>query len=92
MNTVRIGFFFGELYRLSCCACDIWNAFLYGKTREKFYITASTEFGEDAYENNLIINKSFLGSKTSAGRFHEHLAESLLRLGFKRLNMTLING
>jgi hypothetical protein len=29
MDTVRIGFFLGELYRLSCCACDIGNAFLY---------------------------------------------------------------
>jgi hypothetical protein len=23
MDTVRIGFFLGELYGLSCCACDI---------------------------------------------------------------------
>jgi hypothetical protein len=23
MNTVRIGYFLGELYGLSCCACDI---------------------------------------------------------------------
>jgi hypothetical protein len=29
MDTVRIGFFLGELYGLSCCACDIGNAFLY---------------------------------------------------------------
>ena len=34
MDTVRIGFFLGELYGLSCCACDIGNAFLYGKTKE----------------------------------------------------------
>jgi hypothetical protein len=38
MDTVRIGFFLGELYRLSCCACDIGNAFLYGKTKENVYI------------------------------------------------------
>jgi hypothetical protein len=29
MDPVRIGFFLGELYGLSCCACDIGNAFLY---------------------------------------------------------------
>jgi hypothetical protein len=29
MDTVRIGLFLGELYGLSCCACDIGNAFLY---------------------------------------------------------------
>jgi hypothetical protein len=33
---------------------------------------------------NLIINKSLYGLKTSAVRFHEHLAESLLRLGFTK--------
>jgi hypothetical protein len=35
MDTVRIGFFLGELYRLSCCTCDIGNAFSYGKTKDK---------------------------------------------------------
>jgi hypothetical protein len=44
MDTVRIGFFLGELYGLSCCACDIGNAFVYGKTKEKVYIIASPEF------------------------------------------------
>jgi hypothetical protein len=33
MDTVRIGLFLEELYVLSCCACDIENAFLYGKTK-----------------------------------------------------------
>jgi hypothetical protein len=36
MDTVRIGFFLGELYGLSCCACDIGNVFfLYGKNKSK---------------------------------------------------------
>ena len=84
MDTIRIGFFLGELYGLSCCACDIGNAFLYGKTKEKVYITAGPEFGSTLYGKNLIINKSLYGLKTSAARFHEHLAESLLRLGFTK--------
>jgi hypothetical protein len=82
MDTIRIGFFLGELYGLSCCACDIGNAFLYGKTKEKVYLTAGPEFGSTLCGKNLIINKSLYGLKTSAARFHEHLAESLLRLGF----------
>jgi hypothetical protein len=45
MDTVIIWFFLGELYGLSCCACDIGNAFLYEKTKEKVYITAGHEFG-----------------------------------------------
>jgi hypothetical protein len=35
MDTVRIGFFLGELYGLSCCACDIGNAFLFLKWKNK---------------------------------------------------------
>jgi Reverse transcriptase (RNA-dependent DNA polymerase) len=70
MDTVRIGFFLG----LSCCLCDIGNAFLYGKTKEKVYITAGPEFGAALCGKNLIINKSLYGLKTSAARLHEHLA------------------
>jgi hypothetical protein len=35
MDTVRIGFFLGELYGLWCCVCDIGNAFLYEKQKRK---------------------------------------------------------
>jgi hypothetical protein len=31
-----------------------------------------------------MIDKSLYGLKTSAARFHEHLTDSLLRLGFKK--------
>jgi hypothetical protein len=83
MDTVRIGIFLEKLYGLSCCACDIGNAFLYGKTKEWVYIVAGPEFGVDLHGKNLIIDKSLYGLKTSAGRYHEHLSQSLLRLGFK---------
>jgi hypothetical protein len=84
MDTVRIGFFLGELYGLSCCACDIGNAYLYGKTKEKVQVTAGPEFGAKLHGKNLIIDKSLYGLKTSAAKFHEHLSKSLLRLGFKK--------
>jgi hypothetical protein len=84
MDTVRIGFFLGELHGLSCCTCGIGNAFLYGKTKEKVYITAGPEFGTNLHGKNLVIDKSLYGLKTSAARFHEHLSESLLRLGIKK--------
>jgi hypothetical protein len=57
---------------------------LYGKTKEKVYITAVPEFGANSNSKNLIIDKSLYGLKTSAASFHEHLSESLLRLGFKK--------
>jgi hypothetical protein len=84
MDTVRIGFLFGELYGLFCCACDIGNAFMYDKTKEKVCITAGSEFGAALCGKNLIINKSLYRLKTCAARFHEHLAESLPRLGSKK--------
>jgi hypothetical protein len=37
------------------------NAFLYGKTKEKVYITAGPEFGVDLHGENLIIDKSLYG-------------------------------
>jgi hypothetical protein len=51
-------FFFGELYGLSCCSCDIGNSFLYGMTKEKVYITAGPDLGANFCGKNLIINKS----------------------------------
>jgi hypothetical protein len=84
MDTVRIGFFLRELYGLSCCACYIGNAFLYGKTKEKVYITAGPEFGVYLHGKNLITDKSLYELKTSAVRFHENLSESRLRFGFKK--------
>jgi hypothetical protein len=85
MDTVRIGFFLGELYGLSCCACDIGNAFLYGKTKEKVHVTAGPKFGANLHGKNLIIDKSLYGLKTSAARFYEHVNDSLLRLCFKKI-------
>jgi hypothetical protein len=57
---------------------------LYGKTKEKAYITAGPELGATLCGKNLIINTSIYGLKTSAARFHEHLAESLIRLRLKK--------
>jgi hypothetical protein len=47
-------------------------------------MTAGPEFGVDLHGKNLIIDESLYGLKTSAARFHQHLSESLLRLGFKK--------
>ena len=60
---------------------------------KKFYITAGPEFGASLHgKKNLITDKSLFGLKTSAARFHEHLAESLLRLVFKKPHMIRIYG
>jgi hypothetical protein len=54
------------------------------KTKEKVYITAGPEFGANLHGKSLVIDISLYGLKNSAARFHEHLSQSLLRLGFKK--------
>jgi hypothetical protein len=58
--------------------------FLYVNTKEKAYINSVPDFGEDLCGKSVIVNKSLYGLKTLTERFHEHLAESWLRLGFRK--------
>ena len=83
MEAVRLRFILARLNGLMVCAGDVGNAFLYGKTREKVYVIAGKGFGENKGKR-MIIDRSLYGLRSSAARFHEHLAESLLRLGFKK--------
>lgn len=82
METIRLGFTLAAMNGLNCCAADVGNAFLYGKTREKVYIIAGPEFGKHAGKR-MLIDKGLYGLKTSAARFHEHLSAKLRKLGFK---------
>jgi hypothetical protein len=84
MDIIRIGLFLGELYGLSCCACDFGNNFLYRKTKEKVAITTGPKFHTKLCEKNLIINNSLYSPKTSVARFREYLSKSLLHLGFRK--------
>jgi hypothetical protein len=79
-----LGFLKRAVWNFMLRIYDIGNAFLYGKVQYKLYITAGSEFGANLLGKNLIIDKSLYRLKTSAARFHEHLSESLLRLGFKK--------
>ena len=47
MDTVRLGFFIGEINGLKCCAGDVGNAFLNGWTKEKVFIIAGPELGPE---------------------------------------------
>jgi hypothetical protein len=46
----------GEIYGLSCCACEIRNAFSYETKEENVYITAGPVFGASLHGKNLIID------------------------------------
>jgi len=76
-----MGFVLANLNGLQCCAANIGNAFLYGKTRKKVYIVAGPEFGS-LHSRRLIIDQSLYGLHSSAVRFHEHFAAKLRSLRF----------
>ena len=70
IETIRAAFVIAARNNLQVCAADISTAFLYGKRREKVYIIAQEEFGEDA-EKIIIVEGGCYGLKTSITRFHE---------------------
>ena len=78
METVRICFTIAKLNGLDICAGNIGNAYLYGKTKEKVYVTAGPEFGEKLEGKRLLIYKALYGLKSSSARFHKHLSNTLL--------------
>jgi hypothetical protein len=82
MDSVRLAFALAAMHNLDVCAADVGNAFLYGKTKEKVMIKAGPEFGANAGKI-LIVDKGLYGLKSSAARFHEHLAAKLRKMGFK---------
>ena len=82
METVRTAFVLGAINNLDVCAADISTAFLHGKTRERVYIIAGPEFGEDAGKR-LIVDRSCYGLKSSPARFHERLSQRLREMGFR---------
>jgi hypothetical protein len=82
METIRLGFLLASMNGLDVCAADIGNAFLYGRTKEKVYIIAGSEFGE-AQGTPLIIDKGLYGLRSSSARFHEHLSTKLRAMGYR---------
>jgi hypothetical protein len=82
MDTVQLGFAIGSMHALQVCAADIGNVFLYGKTKELVYVIAGPEFGTHEGKT-LIIDKGLYALRSSAARFHEHLAAKLRSMGFR---------
>ena len=83
IESVRTGSLLGEPNKLTCCAGDIDNAFVYGTTKEKVYLLAGPEFGPESEGIVLLVARSLYGLCTSAEKFHETLGDSLKQLGYK---------
>ena len=81
IDSIRTAFLIAELNDLEVMAADVGNAYLHGYTKEKIYTVAGPEFG-DLQGLILICIKSLYGLKTSMGRWHEALSETLQLIGF----------
>ncbi len=83
LDTIQLGFSLASLNGLTVCAADVSNAFLYGRTKEQTFVIAGPKFGPEVEGKRLVINKGLYGLRSSAARFHEHLASKLRAIGFK---------
>ncbi len=70
IDGVQLGLFLSVLNNMQSCAAHCGNAFLHGKTYEKYYIIVRPEFGNLA-GRILLIDPSWYGLKTSAASWHD---------------------
>lgn len=81
-ESVRILFTVAALNGLEVRMCDIGNAYLNAETREKVYIIAGPEWGDQQGETVLIV-RALYGLKTSGAEWKRHFADTLRHvLGF----------
>mmetsp|Transcript_15996 Transcript_15996/g.23839 ORF Transcript_15996/g.23839 Transcript_15996/m.23839 type:complete len:1130 (+) Transcript_15996:7540-10929(+) len=81
-DSVRIAFMLAALNDCDIWACDIGNAYLNAKCREKIWTKAGTEFGSDKGKVMVVI-RALYGLKSSGAAWRAMLAETLLDLGYK---------
>jgi len=81
-DSVRICLTIAALNDLKILACDIQNAYLTAKCREKIWTIAGPEFGSDAGKI-MIVTRALYGLKSSGAAFRALLAEVLWDMGYR---------
>jgi hypothetical protein len=81
LRGLRLVVFLAELNGLELWTTDIGNAYLEAETKEKVYIIAGSEFGEQE-GHIMIIHKALYGLRSSGLMWHERLADCLRDMGF----------
>ena len=81
-DSVRIALLYAALNDLKVFACDIQNAYLTAKCREKIWCRAGPEFG-DKQGKIMIIVRALYGLKSSGAAFRSLLAEKIYEDGFR---------
>ena len=80
-DSVRIALTIAALNGLKVLACDIQNAYLTAKCREKIWTIAGPEFGSDSGKKMIIV-RALYGLKSSGAAFRALLAETLYDMGY----------
>ena len=81
-ESVRIALTIAALNDLEVLSCDIQNAYLSAKCREKVYTIAGPEFGSEE-GSILIIRMALYGLKSSGAAFRSKLASLIWDMGYR---------
>ena len=79
---MRIALTIAALNDLSVLACEIQNAYLTAKCREKVWTRVGPEFGSDAGKI-MLVARALYGLKSSGAAFRALLAETLYDLNYR---------
>ena len=79
-DSISIAFLLASLNNLEIFSCEIGNAYLDAKCREKLWTEAGTEFGTEKVIV-IIIARAIYGLKISGTAWRSKLAETLMSLG-----------
>ena len=81
LRGIRLMIFLAELNQMEAWGTDISSAYLEAFTKEKLFVKAGPEFG-DQEGHILLVEKALYGLQTSGARWHERLADCLRGMGF----------
>ena len=81
LRGIRLMIFLVELNQMEAWGTDISSAYLKGFTKEKLFVKAGPEFG-DQEGHILLVKKALYRLRTSGVRWHERLADCLCGMGF----------
>ena len=81
-DSVRLAFTLAALNDLKVLGCDIQNAYLTAKCREKCWTRAGPEFGSEEGKIFIIV-RALYGLKSSGAAFRALLCEKLWELGYR---------
>ena len=81
-DSIRILLVVAALNNLEVSCCDIQNAYISAKPREKVYFRAGKEFGSDEGRLVLVV-RALYGLKSSGAAFRSMLSSELKEMGYK---------